>query len=612
MMEIEGLEMIDFFKLTLPLDSATSTQLKSLLTKTEIAYRRKGHILTIKPDYLYLVRKGAVRIEDENEALFSMLGEHQWFGYSVQLLPYTHLCQEDTLYYRIDKAYFYALFSDNTTIENFFTEANLESSIQSQNFIKKDSLLSNSVLSMSRSNNAYLVDKKVSISEVAQLMHKKNVTAVVITDEKTVCGIVTDRAFCTKVAAQNLDVSKPISDIMTDNPISIAHYKSGVEAMLLMANSRIRHLPIVKNEQVVGMVTAADLMRKQSHNVVFLVNEILVSNTIEALEKISKQIPLLLQNSYESNIDQHDITYSISAVGKSINQQLLKQAEALLGPPPIDYAWVVAGSLARSEQIAHTDQDNLLILSDEYQEKLHDEYFTKLTHYVSDGLNACGYVYCPGDVMATNQKWRQSLSVWKSYFKKWITSPEPKALMYASIFFDLKCIYGEAELLDNLLTKVFELTESNTIFQSHMAANALHYTPPLGFFRNFMLDKNGANKKSLDMKKKGVVPIVDIARVYALSNGVRSVNTQDRLRELSDMGGMSSSGANDLIEAYKFINSVRIKHQSQQIKSGCLADNYVPTKEISSLDKKHLKDAFRLVTNMQSALGSRYQTSILS
>ncbi|WXU00778.1 MAG: hypothetical protein Ctma_1510 [Catillopecten margaritatus gill symbiont] len=152
-MEIEELEIIDFFKLTLPLDSATLEELKSLLAKTEVAYRRKRHILTIKPDYLYLVRKGAVRIEDENEALFSLLGEHQWFGYSAQLLPYTHLCQEDTLYYRIDKAYFYALFADNATIENFFTEANLESSIQSQNLIKKDSLLSNSVLSMSRSNN---------------------------------------------------------------------------------------------------------------------------------------------------------------------------------------------------------------------------------------------------------------------------------------------------------------------------------------------------------------------------------------------------------------------------------------------------------------------------
>ena len=213
--------------------------------------------------------------------------------------------------------------------------------------------------------------------------------------------------------------------------------------------------------------------------------------------------------------------------------------------------------------------------------------------------------------MATNSKWRQPLSVWKSYYNQWIIEPDPKALMYASIFFDLKCLYGDATLLDTLLSSVLEKTVKNTIFQSHMAANALHYTAPLGFFRNFILDKNGVNESALDLKKKGVVPIIDIARVYALSHGVKSINTQDRLRELVEVGGLSQSGADDLIEAYKIINLIRIKHQQFQIKSGNSADNYVLIEEISLLDRKHLKDAFSIVTDMQSAMGSQYQTSIL-
>ena len=183
--------------------------------------------------------------------------------------------------------------------------------------------------------------------------------------------------------------------------------------------------------------------------------------------------------------------------------------------------------------------------------------------------------------------------------------------MYASIFFDLKCIYGTSELLDDLLPGVLNKTKKNTIFQSHMAHNAEHYTPPLGFFRNFIVDHHGTEKKTLDLKKKGVVPIVDFARVYALSKGIRAINTQDRLRELMDIKALSQSGASDLIEAYKFINLVRIEHQSRQIKNGQSIDNFVPTKEISSLDQKHLKDAFGIVSNMQSAMSSQYQTSIL-
>ena len=610
-MEIEDLEIIDFFKSTLPLSQAKSQQLQQLITYTQIGYRRKGHILTLKPNFIYLIRKGAISITDDNEKLFSLIGEHQWFGYNAQLGIYLHACEEDTLYYRIDKNFFNKLFADNPAIESYFQDAKLESNLKAQKIIKQNSLLDNSVLSMSRANDAVMVDQSTSIEKVAKIMTDKNVTSVVVTQDDSLCGIVTDRAFCTKVAALGLDTKSSIDQVMTKNPITIEHYKSGIEAMLLMANSYVRHLPIIKNSRVVGMVTAADLLRKQSHNVVFLINEILASNSVDELVKISKQVPFLLQHSYESNLDEHDIAYSVSAVGRAINQQLLKQAEELLGDPPVSYAWVVAGSLARSEQIAHSDQDNLIILSNDYQQALHGEYFVQLADYVSNGLNACGYIYCPGKVMASNDKWRQPLAIWQSYFKNWIEAPKPKALMYASIFFDLKCIHGNSELLEELLSGVLRKTMKNTIFQSHMAANALHYTPPLGFFRNFILDKNGIDQSALDLKKKGVVPIIDVARVYALSHGIRPVNTQDRLHMLIEMGGLSQSGASDLIEAYKFINFVRIKHQRAQIKMGASADNYVLPKEISSLDQKHLKDAFMIVSDLQSAMSSQYQTAIL-
>lgn len=610
-MDIEDLEVIDFFKSTLPLENVKNNKIKSLVAQTVVGYRREGHLLTLKTDFIYLIRKGAVLITDANEKLFSIIGEHQWFGYNNQLALYLYSCQEDTLYYRINKKFFYSLFEANASVQSFFLDAKLKANQKAQNIIKHSSLLDDSVLSMSRANDAVLVDGSTCIDKVANIMRDNSVTSVVVTENDKLSGIVTDRAFCTKVAAVGLDIKQPIRDIMTPNPIAISYYKSGVEAMMLMVNSSIRHLPIVKDDQVVGVVTAADLLRKQSHNVVFLVNEIFVANTVAELKKISQQVPLLLQHSYESNMDEHDITYSVSSVGRAINQQLIKQAEDLLGPPPVEYAWVVAGSLARSEQIAYSDQDNLLILSDDYQKEVHGEYFSKLAQYVSDGLNSCGYVYCPGDVMATNDKWRQRSSIWKSYFNKWINTPNPKSLMHASIFFDLKCVYGNSNLLDDLLSVVLSKTKKNSIFQSHMAANSLHYAPPLGFFRNFILDKNGIDQKSLDLKKKGVVPIVDIARLYALSHGVRSINTQDRLRDLSEIGALSQSGVNDLIDAYKFINLTRIKHQRRQIKLGRPVDNYALTEEISLLDRKHLKDAFDVVADMQSAMSSQYQTSIL-
>lgn len=259
----------------------------------------------------------------------------------------------------------------------------------------------------------------------------------------------------------------------------------------------------------------------------------------------------------------------------------------------------------------HSDQDNLMILSDDYIEEKHSEYFINLATYISDGLNECGYIYCPGEVMTTNNKWRVSLSKWKKYFYNWINEPESKALMYASIFFDMKCIYGDTSLLEALRNEVFTMSKKNHIFLSHMAANANQYRPPIGFFRNFLLDKNELKIEALDMKKKGVTPIVDLARVYAISYGVQAINTIDRLKKLIEIKAMSKEGGKDLIEAYKIINSMRIKHQANQIKQDITVNNYIEPIEISALEKKHLKDAFKMVLDMQDAMANSYQSAIL-
>ncbi|WP_225879767.1 CBS domain-containing protein [Abyssogena phaseoliformis symbiont] len=179
------------------------------------------------------------------------------------------------------------MFSEQSDVGNFYLENGFLVSLKNQNTTQQN-LLDSLVLSMSKANNAYLLDKQTSVNQVAELMTQHHVTSVMITHQQKLCGIVTDRAFCTKVVAQNIDYSSPVENTMKPDPISIAHYKSGMEAMLLMANAQIRHLFIIKNKQVVGVVTIADLLRKQSHNVVFLINEIHCAATLEQLVKISK------------------------------------------------------------------------------------------------------------------------------------------------------------------------------------------------------------------------------------------------------------------------------------------------------------------------------------
>jgi CBS domain-containing protein len=249
-----------------------------------------------------------------------------------------------------------------------------------------------------------------------------------------------------------------------------------------------------------------------------------------------------------------------------------------------------------------------MIISDDMQPE-HVDYFAQLAQFVSDGLNACGYIYCPGEAMASNPEWCQPLQVWQQYFSRWIGSPEPKSLMLSSIFFDLRPVFGDSSLFDQLQTEVLAQTQKSSIFIAYTAANALTHRPPLGIFKNLVLIHDEEHDRTLDIKHRGIVPVTDIARTLALAHGLRAVNTTDRLRAAIDTGGVSQAMGANLIDALEYIASLRIAHQARQIRRGEKPDNYLPPDNLSELERRHLKDAFSVIADMQNTFDNRYQLS---
>ena len=615
-MEIEQLEIRDFLGQCSPLNKLDSATVDEITNALEIEYQRRDDLILKNGEanhFLYLIRSGAVEILDEKNQPYSHLESGDWFGYRSILRGGTIQMQakaiEDSLLYRIPEAVFRQLLQNHEALKHYFSPQKpdrLRSAIEDLREENRAPLIGAHAIDLIHRQPLQL-EQNTSIHEAAQKMKEATVTALLITENKKLKGIVTDRAFCTKLAANRMSFDQPISDLMTLEPMTISAETTGSEALLIMARNNIRHLPVTKSGQVLGMLTATDLIRHQSHTPIYLINEIHRAVTVEALIDLSGKIPATLVSLVRNSLTAYDIAHAISSIGEAITQRLIHFAEATIGPPPIAYAWIVAGSLARNEQTVHSDQDNALILSDEFDAAVHDEYFQKLSQSVSDGLNACGYVYCPGEVMATTKKWRQPLSVWRGYFNHWINSPEQKALMYSSIFFDLRCVYGDQSLLETLRQEVLKQSHGNTIFLAHMASNALQFHPPLGLFRRFVLEKGGIEEKALNMKKRGVVPIADLARVYALAAGVSALNTQDRLEAAADAGTLSPSGKADLLDAFEFIGIVRLEHQAAQIEAGKAADNFVSPEQLSSLERRHLKDAFEVVRTIQASMLQTFQ-----
>ncbi|MCO5125122.1 MAG: DUF294 nucleotidyltransferase-like domain-containing protein [Rhizobacter sp.] len=451
------------------------------------------------------------------------------------------------------------------------------------------------------------VDSGASVREAAVCMRAARVSSVLIVEAGRLVGIVTDRDLRDRVVAAGLDIDSPVIGIATAKPLTVDVRTTGFDALLLMARRNVHHVPVMDGEKVVGMITATDVNRHASTSAVFMAGEIYRQDDVEGLKRISARVRELQCNLAAADATAYATGQIISAITDALTTRLIQLAEARLGPPPVAYAWVAAGSQARSEQTARSDQDNCMVLADDYDAAVHGEYFDTFSREVCTGLDACGYIFCPGEMMAMTDTWRQPQAQWKRYFHKWINTPEPKALMLTSVFFDLRRIYGDAALLDDLRSETLASTRANGIFLAHLARNALDRKPPLTLFGGLNTARSGPNRGTIDLKLLAIAPIVDLARVFALASGQSAVNTRHRLEMAVHGGELSEKGSHDLRDAQEFLSALRIQHQARQMAAGQTPDNFLVPEELSHFERTQLKNAFKVVSEMQDVVGQRYQ-----
>lgn len=288
----------------------------------------------------------------------------------------------------------------------------------------------------------------------------------------------------------------------------------------------------------------------------------------------------------------------------------LQQAEAEWGPPPAPYVWLAAGSQGRREQAALSDQDNALIYADSVaDDPAAADWFARLAARVCDRLNADGYVYCPGEMMARNPRWRQPLRVWRGYFASWINDPEPLALMLASVLFDMRPVWGDAGLFAALQPEILAQARDNRIFLAHFAANALSRRPPLGFWGGLRPLSDGPHAGAIDLKHDGLIPVVDMARLYALAGGVAAANTLERLDGAAKAGAVSRRGGDSLMTAWRDIAALRQDAQLRQAERGEAVDNFIRPADLSTADRDRLRRALTAIRDMQAAVSLAFPLS---
>ncbi len=617
-MEVELLEMRDFLAAQRPFDQLRDEVLSSLTAKLSIRYVRREQDIPENESgepVLNVIRTGAAEIRSGEGELLARLGEGDLLGYRVghrdDARGVRGVAIEDCLLYQLPGAVVDTLCDEHRQLAYFFAPIGgerLRDAVRSLGESQNIQLnLMTTPLRSVLARDPICLPPTATIRETAERMSAERVSSMLIVEQGHLFGIVTDRDLRLRVIAQGLDYDRPVAEIMTGAPWTVDISVFAYEALLFMARHGVHHLPVLDGTKVAGVVTATDFFERHSTSAIYLAGDIHRQDTVEGLQAASARTPQLLLNLAAAGATADRVGHVITGVGDAFTIRLLELAEMKMGPPPVDYAWVAAGSQARNEQSVGSDQDNALILDDSYDPSAHEEYFRDFTRFVCDGLDACGYVHCPGEMMAMTEEWRLPLKAWKAKFARWIDEPEPKSLMLTCVFFDVRHIYGDDSLFQELRQFVLDKARGNSIFLAHMTSNALSHQPPLGFFRNFVLIRGGEHDQTFDLKHNGIIPIVDLARVYALASGVEAVNTRERLSASVSGGEVSRSGARDLIDALAFIADVRLKHQARQLRSGEAANNFVSPHYLSDFERSHLKDAFAVVRTMQRVLSQRFK-----
>ncbi|MCI5223132.1 MAG: histidine kinase, partial [Candidatus Electrothrix sp. AR4] len=336
-----------------------------------------------------------------------------------------------------------------------------------------------------------------------------------------------------------------------------------------------------------------------------LFKEVQRQKNIKGLYPLSQKIPGTIRNLLKEGAKSGNIARMISILNDRILDRLLYLLEEELGPPPLAYCWVFMGSEGRREQTFKTDQDNAVIYEDpqdERQRKVAEKYFALFSQKAIDHLVQCGYPLCPGEIMAVNPKWCQPLSVWKSYFDAWVSTPDPEEVLNAAIFFDFRAGFGRASLADDLRSHLNRIIRKQELCLFHLAGQCIAGRVPLSFFKHFIVEKDGEHKNKMDIKRQGITPFVNFARILSLKYGVRETNTLARLHVLAQEKIINEELWAKAVDAYEMQMQLRLIHQLHQLESDMQPDNYIAPDELSELEKRMLRDAFQVIDRLHIVL----------
>lgn len=625
----------DFLKNFPPFSFLQQKDIEILSEQISIIYKEKDSVVFAENEEthncFYVVHKGAVALRTSlHNDVLDMCDEGDIFGlrplmanenYKMEARTY-----EESILYAIPIAIFKPYALENRDVGNFLIESFASNTLHPYSINNRGKLYGETG-SESLDTDKKLLDlqpvkyskKLITCSStttakaIAEIMTKKNVGAILVVEDTLPIGIITDKDLRNKIVTGEYPITTTAAKIMTAPVITYPKKMTVTQAQMAMMKSNISHLCLTKdgttNSKAVGMLSKHDVMVSLGNNPAVLIKAVKRAKKFKNIKPIRASIMHLLQGYLDQNIPMTLTSKIITELNDACTKQVIAIALTKMEtPPPVKFAWLALGSQGRSEQLLQTDQDNALVYED-VPEELETEtkkYFLELASHINKGLFDIGYDYCPAEMMASNPKWCLSLGQWKSLVHHWITNPGKNEILLSFIFFDYSLSYGDSELVNNLSDFIFENIKANPVFYIHLVSGALQSPSPTGFFRQFLLEHDGANKDFFDIKSRALMPLADAARVLIISHSVKSIsNTAERFEKLAELEPNNRELYLACAYSYKVLLKFRTKQGLLHNDSG----QYIALDSLSKLEKIKLKNTFKTIKELQELITVRFNVS---
>lgn len=570
---------------------------------------------------LYIVQRGLVQVQPDfpdssDRALPLCIGTGECFSVSALLekraVTAPYIAAADTFCYELPAEHFNALLDRSAVFREHATALLASLLRESRRVIKMSTAAAVEDLQiMSRplrtlvTREAVTCHPQTPLETALRAMQSGKVGSILIVDEAHVLqGILTRHDLLDRVALAGADLSRPVGNFMTRQPLYLQADASAHEAAMLIAEQGIRHVPVCEGSRLLGVVTERDLFALQRSGLRSTRRAISDARDVHALRRAADGIRTLLRSMQGQGLSAEHMTQIISTLNDALTQRLLTLKQIEHGVDDIHWCWLALGSEGRFEQTISTDQDNGIVFAADGDPEALRRKLLPFATAVNEALDACGFPLCKGGIMASNPQWCLSLGEWQRQFGLWIENTDPDALLKSVIFFDFRGLHGDMQLAVALREHLQKLAAGSKLFQQTLARYALETRPPLGFLNDFLTEDADGAPGSIDLKKSGARIFTDCARVMALATGVTPTNTVQRLSAAGPLLNMPDAEIASMVDAFYFLQALRLR--SQTAASG-MTPNRINPRKLHEVDRRILKESLRQAAKLQSRLALDYQ-----